>query len=366
LKQKSSEAQRAALTFPSQAARRSDKVVLVMAAICIVLATFCCAGVDPVFAQEPFYKGKTVRLIVGTDAGGGFDTYSRAIARHLSRYIPGAPTIVVESMPGAAHMISANHIYKIAKPDGLTIGNFSGALLLGQMLGRSGIEYDARKFEYIGAPSRDISTCTLSRRSNVASLQQWMSSKSSVKIGGIGPGDFTYEIPKILEFALGLPLQVVAGYKGTAPIRLAVEGGEVDGVCMDWNSIKATWRPALEKGDVKVVVQITQRAHPELADVPVATDLAKTPEGRKLIQAGIIDRGTIFRPYTLPPGVPRERVQLLRTAFAETLKDAEFLVDAKKSNLVIDPVAGNEIERIVLDLFKLEPAVTGKLTEILK
>jgi tripartite-type tricarboxylate transporter receptor subunit TctC len=234
------------------------------------------------------------------------------------------------------------------------------------MLGRPGIEYDARKFEYIGAPSRDISTCTLSRRSNVANLQQWMSSKSSMKIGGIGPGDFTYEIPKILEFALGLPMQVVAGYKGTAPIRLAVEGGEVDGVCMDWNSIKATWRPALEKGDVKVVVQVTERAHPEMADVPVATELAKTPEGRKLIQAGIIDRGTIFRPYTLPPGVPRERLQILRAAFAETLKDAEFLADAKKSNLVIDPVAGSEIERIVLELFKLEPAVIGKLTEILK
>ena len=251
MKQKSSEAQRAAFTFPSQPARRSDNVALVLSAIFIVLAVFCCARVDPVVAQEPFYQGKAVRLIVGTDAGGGFDTYSRAIARHLSRHIPGSPTIVVENMPGAAHMISANHIYKVAKPDGLTIGNFSGALLLGQMLGRPGIEYDARKFQYIGAPSRDISTCTLSRRSNIASLQQWMSSKSSMKIGGIGPGDFTYEIPKILEFALGLPLQVVAGYKGTAPIRLAVEGGEVDGVCMDWSSIKATWRPALEKATSK-------------------------------------------------------------------------------------------------------------------
>jgi hypothetical protein len=135
---------------------------------------------------------------------------------------------------------------------------------------------------------------------------------------------------------------------------------------MDWNSIKATWRTAFEKGDVKVAVQITNRAHPELAEVPVAIDHAKTPEGRKLIQAGIIDRGTIFRPYTLPPGVSKERVQLLRTAFAETLKDPEFLADAKKSNLFIDPVAGSEIERIVHDLFKLQPAVTSKLTEILK
>lgn len=166
-----------------------------------------------------------------------------------------------------------------------------------------------------------------------------------MKIGGIGPGDFTYEIPKILEFALGLPIQVVAGYKGTAPIRLAVEGGEVDGVCMDWNSIKATWRQALDKGDVKVIVQITPRVHPEMSDVSLASDFAKTADGRKLIQVGIYDRGTIFRPYTTSPGVPRDRVQLLRAAFAETLKDPEFLSDAKKSNLVIDGVSGSELEK---------------------
>src|SRR4029077_20352299 len=137
-------------------------------------------------------------------------------------------------------------------------------------------EFDARKFEYIGAPSRDISTCALAKRSGISSLQQWIGSKNVIKIGGIGPGDFTYEIPKILEFALGLPIQVVAGYKGTAPIRLAVGSGAVDGVCMDWNSIKATWRKALDSGDVNVVVQIAARTHPELADLPLAADFAKS------------------------------------------------------------------------------------------
>lgn len=135
---------------------------------------------------------------------------------------------------------------------------------------------------------------------------------------------------------------------------------------MDWNSIKATWRKALEAGDVKVIVQVTARRHPEMADVPLASEFAKTAEGRKLIQVGVYERGTIFRPYVLPPGVPPERVELLRLAFAETLKDPEFLADAKKSNLVIDGVSGSEIERIVGDLFKLEPSVTTKLNEILK
>ena len=137
-------------------------------------------------------------------------------------------------------------------------------------------------------------------------------------------------------------------------------------MCMDWNSIKATWRKALDSGDVKVIVQITPRIHPEMSDVPLASDFAKTAEGKKLIQIGIYDRGTIFRPYVLPPGVPRERVQTLRVAFTETLKDAEFLADAKKSNLVIDAVAGSELEKIAMEMFKLDPAMASKLNEILK
>jgi tripartite-type tricarboxylate transporter receptor subunit TctC len=337
-------------------------VLLVTTALGLLL----CTSAQPAAAQELFYQGKTIRIIVGSDPGGGFDTYSRTIARHMSKHIPGNPVIVVENMPGAAQMISANYLYKVAKPDGLTLGNFAGTLFLAQVMGRPGVEYDVRKFEYLGAPARDFSTCTLSKRTGIASLQQWLAAKNPVKIGGIGPGDFTYEIPKILEFALGLPIQVVAGYKGTAPIRLAVESGEVDGVCMDWNSIKATWRKALDSGDVKVVVQIAARTHPELSDLPIAADFAKSAEGRRLIQVGIHDRGLSFRPYTLPPNVPRERSKILRAAFGQTLTDPEFLADAKKANLVIEAVPSSEIDRIVADLFKLEPAVASKLADVMK
>jgi tripartite-type tricarboxylate transporter receptor subunit TctC len=323
-------------------------------------------GKQPVLAQQPFYQGKTLRLVVGTTAGGGFDTYSRAIARHLGRHIPGNPTIIVDNMPGAAHLISANYLYKVAKPDGLTMGNFTGTLLLGQVLGRPGIEFDARKFNYLGAPSRDISICALRKASGVTSLQEWQAAKTPVKIGGIGPGDFTYEVPKVLGYALNLPTQVVAGYKGTAPIRLAVENGEVDGVCMDWNSIRATWRKALDSGDVIVVARITPSSDPEISRVPLASDFAKTPEGRSLIQVAIEERGSIFRTYLLPPGVPKDKTQLLTRAFSETLKDPEFLSDAKKSNLNVDPVSGAELEKIVSNMFRLDPALLSRLNEILK
>ena len=158
---------------------------------------------------------------------------------------------------------------------------------------------------------------------------------------------------------------MVAGYKGTAPIRMAVESGEVDGVCMDWNSIKATWRKALDSGDVKVVVQIAARTHPELSDLPIAADFAKSAEGRRLIQVGIHDRGLSFDLHAAAQRAAR-RSRLLRAGFAETLTDPEFLADAKKANLVIEAVPSSEIDRIVADLFKLEPAVASKLADVMK
>jgi tripartite-type tricarboxylate transporter receptor subunit TctC len=340
-----------------------EQIVHWLVSVGVGLVFFNSAAVS---AQDPYYHGKTIRLIVGTAAGGGFDTYSRLIARHMGRAIPGNPAIAVENMPGAAHLIAANHIYKVAKPDGLTMANFTGALFLGQVLGRPGVEFDARKFHYLGAPSRDLSICALSRKSGVASLQQWQASKNAVKIGSIGPGDFTYEIPKVVGYALNLPVQVVAGYKGTAEIRLAVENGEVDGVCMDWNSIRSTWRKALDGGDVIVVARITPGADPELSKVPLAADFAKTPDGQRLIQVAVQDRGSIFRPYLLPPDVPRDRVQALKQAFNDTMTDAGFLADAKKSNLNIDPVPGDELEKIVANLFRLEPALALKLNDILR
>ncbi|HWO40919.1 MAG TPA: tripartite tricarboxylate transporter substrate-binding protein [Candidatus Eisenbacteria bacterium] len=328
--------------------------------------TLLCWGKAPVQAQQPFYQDKTIRLIVGTAAGGGFDTYSRVIARHMGRHIPGNPTIVVDNMPGAAHLVSANYLYNVAKPDGLTIGNFTGALLLGQVLKRPGIEFDARKFSYLGAPARDISVCAVSKRSGLRTLQEWQASKKPVKIGGIGPGDFTYEVPKVLAYALNLPTQVVAGYKGTAAIRLAVESDEVDGVCMDWNSIRSTWRKALDAGEVAVVTRLSASSDPEISNLPLASDFAKKPDGRTLIQVAVAERGSIFRSYLMPPGVARDRVQVLTRAFQETLRDSEFLSDAKKSNLNIDPVSSTELEEVVTNMCQLKPELLAKLSEILR
>ncbi|HSE86727.1 MAG TPA: tripartite tricarboxylate transporter substrate-binding protein [Candidatus Binatia bacterium] len=315
---------------------------------------------------DDFYKGKTIRIVVGFSAGGGFDTYARAIARHMAKHIPGEPAIVVENMTGAGSLIAANHVYKVAKPDGLTIGHFIGGLFLGQVLGQKGIEFDARKFEFIGAPITDHVVCAMTKASGMTSLEKWMASKTPVKMGGIAPGTSTPDnATRIFKVALGLPIQLVTGYKGTADVRLAAESGEIAGGCWGWDSVSVTWRKALDSGDAVVVLQANRKTHPDLPQVPQAIKLAKSDEGRKMIDVGVHSDSDIVRTYTLPPGTPKDRVQLLRKAFDSTLKDPQFLADANKSRLNVDPVSPEAIEKDIANLFKLDPSLISKFKEIL-
>lgn len=318
-------------------------------------------------AAAPFYESKTMRIIVGAAPGGGFDTYSRTIARHMGKYIPGNPTIIVDNMPGAGFVVAVSHLYKVAKPDGLTLGNWIGTLVLAQVVGRQGLEFDVRKFEYIGSPVKNHDTCVLTKSSGITSVEKWLASKTPVKLGSTPPGATTYENAVVLREALGLPIQVVAGYKGTSEIRVAAEAGEVAGLCgLSWASAKSTWRKGLESGEAIVVLQNAPKPHPELPNVPLAINQAKTEEGKKLIQVGIHDMNTITYLYSLPPGTPKDRVQIVRKAFMDTMKDPEFLAEAKKANLDLDPVGGEELEKIIANFFKLEPTLSNKLREILK
>lgn len=334
----------------------------------LIVAAFLFGVAAPsAFSQEPFYKNKAIRIVVGYAPGGGFDTYSRTIARHLGKHIPGNPAVIVDNMTGAGGIIAANHVYKVAKPDGLTIVNWIGSLVIGQVMGRKGIEFDARRFEYIGSPVRNHDTCVLTKGSGITSVERWMAANTPVKLGGVAPSATTDDVPKILKAALGLPIQLVSGYKGTSVIRLAAESGEVAGVCgLSWASAKSTWGKALETGDAVVVLQNAPRAHPELANVPLAIGLAKTDEGRQFIEIGIHDASAITYLYSLAPGTPKDRVLSLRRAFLETMKDPEFLAEAKKANLDLAPLSGEEVERTVGRFFTLSPSMVAKLREVLE
>ena len=315
---------------------------------------------------EEFYKGKTIQFVVGGTAGGGYDTYTRLIARHFGQYVPGKPSIVVQNMPGAAMLIAANYIFNSAPRDGTSIGHWSGPLILQHLMGNSAVQFEGRKFGWLGMPTADSLVCILTDKSGVRTAEEWRKAKTRVKLGAIGPGTSGTDDTKLLAAATDFPMQLVEGYKGTADIRVAAETGEVDGTCaFGWQSAKVTWANALRARQIHVVLQTMLEPHPELKGVPLAVDYAKTEEGKKLLRLA----GDLYgkqRLYSLPPQVPEQRVRALQKAFVSTLKDPQLLAEAEKAKLEIDPVDGPGIEKMVNGLYEIEPAIVNRVKQILE
>jgi tripartite-type tricarboxylate transporter receptor subunit TctC len=329
-----------------------------------VLLLAACSLSSAEASNHEYYRGKTVRIVVGLSAGGGFDIYARAMSRHMGKHIAGNPAFVVDNMPGAGSMIAANHVYKSAKPDGLTLGHFVGSLFMQQLLGRPGAEFEATKYEFVGAPIPEKTACALTKASGITSIDRWFAAKTPVKLGATGSGPIV-DVPKILKSAVGLPIQLVVGFKGTADIRLAAESGELAGACWSWDAIKSTWTRGLESGDVNIVLQAVAKPLADLPKVPLAISYAKSEDARHLIQVGVHDAADIARPFVMPPRTPKERVQIIRQAFLATLKDPAFVAEAEKSKLDIDPVSGEALEKIVAGIYKMNPAMLAKLKEVL-
>jgi tripartite-type tricarboxylate transporter receptor subunit TctC len=320
----------------------------------------------PAASVEEFYKGKTIQFIVGGSAGGGYDTYTRLIARHFAQYVPGKPSTVVQNMPGAAMLISANYVFNSAPRDGTVIGHWSGPLILQHMMGNPAVQFEGRKFGWLGMPTADSLVCILTERSGIKTAEEWRKTKTRVKLGAIGPGTSGTDDTKILAAATGFPLQLIEGYKGTADIRVAAETGEVDGTCsFGWQSAKVTWANALKAKQVHVVLQTMMESHPELKGVPLAVDYANTDEGKKLLRIASELYGK-QRLYSLPPQVPEQRVRTLQKAFVATMKDPQFLAEAEKAKLEIDPIDGPGIEKMVNGLYEIEPAVVNRVKQILE
>ena len=331
----------------------------------LVLLAVIALAITATAHADDFYKGKTIRVIVGGSAGGGFDIYTRAMARHMGKHIPGSPLLLVENMTGAGTLIAAKYLHSSAKPDGLAFGIFNGALILSGALGNKSVDFDMRELEYLGVPIQDSTVCALRKESGVTNMDQWFAAKTPLKLGGLSPGNSTSDVARIIAAALNLPVQLVEGYKGTNEIRLAADAGELHGGCWAWETLKVAWSQAIPAGDVIPVLQVTAKKIPELPNVPMALDLAKSEEARQLLKAGAIDPAAIVRVYVTTPRTPKDRLQILSNAFAKTLTDAEFLAEAKKANLDVNPLSGSEVKKIVDDLFKLTPAMRSKLATIL-
>ncbi|MBI3001796.1 MAG: hypothetical protein HYY46_25555 [Deltaproteobacteria bacterium] len=330
----------------------------------IIAWMVCVPGISA--AQSDFYEGKTIRIIVGFSPGGGYDALARMLSRHMPKYIPGRPTIIVENMTGAGSLLAANHIFKVAKPDGLTFGHFSGGFAYSQVMGQPGIEFDVRKFVFVGAVARDESAIALTKASGIASMDRWFAAKTPVKLGTTGPGAFgTDNVIKVIKAALNLPIQIISGYKGTADMRLAVESGEIDGTTWGWDSMRGTWQKAIQSGAVKIVLQAVPKPFPDLPQVPLAIDFAKTADAKQLIEFGIHYPSKITKTLALPPGTPSDRGQILRKALQQTVKDPEFIAEADKAKIGLAPVTAEEMRNIVEGIFNLDPAVLAKLKTIL-
>ena len=329
----------------------------------LVGAVFALVVASTVHGQE-FYKGKTLVFIVGTAPGGGFDTYSRITARHIGKHIPGNPSTIVQNMPGAGNLIAANYVYNKAEPDGLTVGHFSGSMIFKHILGDQGVMFDGKKFGWLGTPAPERHTCVVTEKTGIKNLEEWSASKRPVKLGSLGPGNATSALPQLLRAVLGLPINVVEGFKGTSDIRLAAEAGEIDGACWGWDSIKVTWAKAIESGFVRPIIQTTLEPFSDQPNLPVAVQQAKTKEGQDLLRFGFQAYGPSAIAYSTPPAVPKDRMLLLQNAFMATMKDPDFLTETKKASLVVNPIDGPTIAKIVADLYSVDPRLVSRFREI--
>lgn len=317
-------------------------------------------------AEESYYKGKTIRFVVGFTAGGGHDLYTRLIAKYIGKHIPGNPSALVQNMPGGGSLIAANHIDKVAKPDGLTVGKWASGLIRQELMGRKDIEFDSRKFGWVGAPGQDHLVCTVAKASGFNSWRDVMATPPSkpLIIGGIAPGTSLSDDPRLLHGALGFPMTLVEGYKGSADVRRAAESAEVHGGCWGWDSVRVTWKDALATKSAQVLVQVMPHKHKELPEVPTAFEFAKTDEARQLLEISA-NGGRLLRNYGMSPGTPKELLETIRKGFSDTMKDPEFMAAAEKAGLEVDPLSGEEVEKLVHDLFKTPPPIVEKLKRIL-
>ncbi len=317
-------------------------------------------------AQSPaeFYKGKSVELQIGYSVGGGYDLYARLVARHLGRHIPGNPAIVPMNMAGAGSLRLANWLYTVAPRDGSVIAATSRGAAFDPLINEKGAQFDASKFSWIGSANDEVSVCIALQSSGITKFEDVLD--KPLTIGSTGVGDDTYQFPAVINAELGTKFKIVTGYPGGNDISLALERGEVHGRCgWSWSSIKATRMDWVASRKIIILVQMSLSKHPDLSDVPLIMDRAKTDEQRQIFKL-IFARQVMGRPFLAPPGVPAERLAALRQGFAQTMADKDFLAEAEHGKFEINPVSGARLENLVNEIYRTPPEIAKKAAAILQ
>jgi tripartite-type tricarboxylate transporter receptor subunit TctC len=318
----------------------------------------------PAHAQSvaEFYKGKQVTIVVGAPPGGGYDLWARAIARHMGKHIPGNPSFVAQNMPGAGTLVAANHVYSIAPKDGTVIGSVARDAALAPLTGLEG-RFDAHKFLWLGSPTDETNVCIATKRGGVASYAELL--QRELIIGDTGPGAGTYVFPRVLNAMFGTKFKVIPGYSGSAAVFLAMQRGEVHGICESLDSVMRRSADSVKSGEVILLFQGGAERNPTIKDVPFVFDFAKTEEQTQALTFLYAAQG-IGRPFLAPPDLPPERATALRDAFAATMTDPEFVADAKKQGLDVEAVPGAKIEAILKQIYATPKPVIDKITQILQ
>jgi tripartite-type tricarboxylate transporter receptor subunit TctC len=313
-------------------------------------------------AQAPaeFYKGKTISLQIGFGVGGEDDLWARAIAKHIGNHIPGNPGMVPQNVPGSGGLLVANRIYNTAPKDGTAIGLINRGIPFEPLLGGAGTQFDVARMNWIGSPSRDTTVCAARKDAEVKTLADLY--RNELSVGGTGSGADTAIYPQFLSALLGLKFKLVKGYQGSNEIQLAMERGEVQGICLAYDSLS---RGTLARSNqINVLLQASLTPDPRMRDVPAVLDAARSEEDRKALEL-FFARAAIGRPFVAPPDVPAERVAALRTAFDATLRDPAFLDDARKQNLNVVPVNSTELAKIIAEAYKTPPTIVKRTLQAL-
>ncbi|HWO42335.1 MAG TPA: tripartite tricarboxylate transporter substrate-binding protein [Candidatus Eisenbacteria bacterium] len=338
---------------------------------CVVLSLALLVGSRPdVAAQANFYQGKTVRVIIGSSSGGGYDQWARLIARYLGRHLPGNPEVVPQNMPGAGGVVAANYVYGVAKPDGLTLGAFNPALYFDQLVGRGEVKFDWAKFNWIGSPERNEILHFIRADSPFKTVEDLRTAKEPPRCGSTGTGTTGHYIPRLLEETLGIKTTIVGGYQGGSEIDLAIERNEV--IC--WSPLVATYfgREPYKRwhatGFTRVLLQTGATRDPRIKDVPTLNELMqqyRTPDSGKRLAGVILTAATLGRPLTTSPGVPADRVDLLRQAYTKTVADPELLAEAAKRGWEVEPLRGEELQRLAREVVAQPPDVIERMKWVL-
>src|SRR5712691_977308 len=332
---------------------RYQRAVFGLGAVAMALI---CSHPAQAAAPAEFYKGRTISIIIGYSAGGGYDLYARVLAQHLGKHIPGNPIVIPQNMPGAGSIKAANYVFSVAPKDGTVIGTFARGMASAALIGQA--KFDARKFTWLGSVTKDVTLCISWNTSPIKNWNDVMTKQFTA--GGEGPAGDPDIFAKLYKNVFGAKIRLATGFPGTTDITLAMQRHEVDGLCgISWSTVKSRYGDWVTEKKINILIQAAPSKAPDLPDVPLASALAKTTEQRQMLDFAVASE-VLARPFVAPPGIPAERKAMLRAAFDATLRDPAFLADASKTMIDIDPVSGPEAEALVASLYALPKDVVTK------